>query len=105
MNNNRNYIPLAVVFLKQFIEKELGLKSETIYTFNEAVKPEFVRWVKGAKLLLISTTLMVQWKFVETIAQTAKQVNPNITIVAGGMAVFKYCVYIISRLILQGSPC
>lgn len=89
MNNNRNYIPLAVVFLKQFIEKELGLKSETIYTFNEAVKPEFVRWVKGAKLLLISTTLMVQWKFVETIAQTAKQVNPNITIVAGGMAVFK----------------
>lgn len=95
---------MAVVFLKQFIEKELGLKSETIYTFNESIKPDFVRWIKTAKLLLISTTLIVQWKFVETIAQTAKKVNPNITVIAGGMAIFKY-FHVFEKTEIQGPPC
>lgn len=72
------------------LEKERGLTCETVYTFNDSIKPDFERWVKGAKLLLISTSFMIQWKFVEAIAAHAKKVNPNITVIAGGMAVFKY---------------
>lgn len=89
IEESKHYVPLGVVFLKQFLERERGIKCSTIFTFNDDSKPEFERYVKEAKILLLSTSLMLQWRFPESIAQFAKKINPSITVIAGGMAVFK----------------
>ncbi|KAH3743740.1 radical SAM protein [Pelomyxa schiedti] len=83
-------VPLGGVFIKQFIERERNVTAHLIHEYAPSTKAEFETYVPRASVLLINTTLMLSWDWVEQIADHARLLNPNIIIVAGGIAVLKF---------------
>ncbi|KAH3761127.1 radical SAM protein [Pelomyxa schiedti] len=91
VRNKQGYLSLSGVYLKQFLHKNRGEAgaATVIHYFNDSTAAAYDRAVASASVLLISTTLMPTWSFVESLADRAKRINPTITVIAGGVSVYK----------------
>ncbi|KAH3762934.1 radical SAM protein [Pelomyxa schiedti] len=87
----RVHVMLGAVFIGQLLQRERGVKCHLVHTYcnSPAATSDFEEKVAASSIVLISTTLTTNWWFTEKIAQHAKRVNPQATVIAGGLRVFK----------------
>ncbi|KAH3761466.1 radical SAM protein [Pelomyxa schiedti] len=96
---SRGYPSLAAVYLKQKLIRERGLESHIIHQYVPDTIPEFEQYVRSCKIMLLSTSMMFG-PFVDRVCEHAKRINPAITIIAGGLLIYKS--YLIKKLIETG---